>query len=446
MSLKARRELAEAVERSGLIPPSSAGVVLVSGGPDSACAAAGVAAVCGSERITGLHLNYGLREDSGEDEETCRALCETLGIPLEVERPSLGEGNVQALARDARYAAAEALADRLGADWIATGHTRSDLAETVLYRLAVSPGRRALLGMPTRRGRIVRPLLGLSRARTSQLAEAAGLPFRDDPSNLDPRYARNRIRHQLMPLLRGLSPAAEENIAETVAELAEDAGVVDRLVEDALAAAGAASGVTMISTEELAGLDPAIRRLVLRALAERAAGGPVPLGAGRAEAIWRLARTATGGELDLGEGLYCVCEAGHVLFRLGSALEPIPASLQVPGRCRFGEWELRADLRPAPVESAGPELATLDAGALGPRLEVRSWREGDRMRPLGLGGSKSVQDLFTDAKVPRSLRRTLPVVTAGDRIAWVAGVAVSDEFKLTEESSEVAVLTARTVE
>jgi tRNA(Ile)-lysidine synthase len=131
-----------------------------------------------------------------------------------------------------------------------------------------------------------------------------------------------------------------------------------------------------------------------------------------------------------------------IRFVADAELEPKPAQLAVPGRCRFGRWEVRAELQPGPREAAGPDVATLDAAALGDRVEVRCWREGDRMRPLGLDGSKSLQDLFTDSRVPRSLRHSLPVVAAGERIAWVAGVAVSEEFKLGPDSDRVAVLTA----
>jgi tRNA(Ile)-lysidine synthase len=115
----------------------------------------------------------------------------------------------------------------------------------------------------------------------------------------------------------------------------------------------------------------------------------------------------------------------------------------VPGTCRVGRWEVRAELHPVPVEPAGPDLATLDAEALGDRLEVRTWRHGDRIRPLGMDGTKSLQDLFTDRGVPRSARHDLPVVVAGGRVAWVVGVAVSDEFKLAPSTRTVAVLTAR---
>jgi tRNA(Ile)-lysidine synthase len=438
--------LAEVVRESALIEPASRGVALLSGGPDSACLAAGLAGAIGAEWVTGLHLNYGLRDDSGEDEAACRALCEGLGIELRVENPKLEAANVQGAAREARYAAAERLRARLGAGWIATGHTRTDLAETVVYRLACSPGRRALLGLAPRHGYVVRPLLSLGRAETRDLAAQAGLSFHDDPSNADPRFARVRIREQVLPVLRELNPAAEDNLAATWAELAEEGEALDALAGEALEAAGAGPGNPAVQAERLAELHPALRRLALRALAERVALREVPLGPARAERIWRLASRPEGGEVELGGGLRAVCEAGLVRIVAGAEAEPQPAELNVPGSCRFGHWEIHAELAPGSVEPSGPEVATLDAAALRDRLQVRAWREGDRMRPLGLGGTKTLQDLFTDHRVPRSLRHRLPVVVSGERIAWVAGVAVAEEFKLSRDSERAAVLTASLAE
>lgn len=443
---EALRSLDRLARESGVIPEGSTGVVLVSGGPDSACAAAALAGLAEPGGLVALHVNYGLRAEADRDESTCRELCAMLRIDLRVERPGPLEGNLQAAARDARYALAERLRERVGADWIATGHTRTDLAETVLYRLAASPGRRSLLGLPARRGRIVRPVLGAERAETRALASAAGLPFADDATNLDPRFARNRIREQALPALRSVSEAAERNIAETRTELAEEAAVLERLVAEALDSAGASgSGQTAaVPAEALELVEPAVRRLALRELAERAAGREVALGRERAARIWRQARDPEGGIVELGDGLRAVCELGTVRFEVDRPEEPPdPVRLQVPGRVRFGHWEVRAELHPPPVTPSGPELATLDAGALGRELTVRAWREGDRMRPLGLGGTKTLQDLFTDSKVPRSMRGRLPVVCAGGRVAWVAGVAVADEFKITRAAREVAVITAR---
>lgn len=443
---EALAELLRSVEATGLIGRGSDGVVLVSGGADSACLAAAATALCGPEHVYGVHVNYGLREDSDADERAARALCAKLRIDLHIERASLGEGNVQARAREVRMVAAEALRSRLGAAWIATGHTRSDLAETFLYRLAVSPGARALLAMPPRSGRVVRPLHRLSREQTRVIARAAGLPFSDDPTNRSSIYARNRIRLEVLPLLEQIGPEVERNIADTHAEMLEEAALLTGLADDVIAGAGAADGLP-IRHEELALLEPALLRLVLRRLAERVAEGrPVRIDRRRAQELLELAATAEAGSLDLGRGLRAIGEAGTLRFAVGTeqALAG-PVALTVPGSARFGEWELRAEIRDGSHPPAGPELATLDLDLLGDELVVRAWREGDRIRPLGLGGSKSLQDLFTDSGVPRSLRRRLPVLVSGERVAWVAGVAVSEEFRLEPGSRRAAVITARAV-
>lgn len=442
-------ELAACARGSGLIDRASTGVVLISGGPDSACTAAAVAAVAGVESVHALHVNYGLRGSAERDERRCRDLCALLRIDLHIERvdPACLQGNLQAAARRLRYGAADRLRIRTGSDWIATGHTRTDQLETTLYRLASSPGSRALLGLGERSGRVIRPLISLTRMQTRQLASAASLPFADDETNADPRFARNRIRAEVIPTLEGVNSAAQANAAETRAELAEEAALLERVVLDSLEAAGCPAGGVSVRAHALAGFSPALRRLSLRTLAERALGRTVALGRERAKAITELAQKPEGGLIELAGGARAVCEAGMVRFEVATGVDaaPVPeaVSLSVPGRARIGEWEIRAELHPAPVEPAGPGLATLDASSLGAELQVRTWREGDRIRPLGMDGSKSLQDLFTDAGVPRSDRSRLPVITAGDRVAWVAGVAVSDEFRLGSGSDRVAVLSLR---
>ena len=438
---KALSALARAVRDSGLLAEGSRGVALVSGGADSAALAAGLVEVLGPDGVLALHLNYGLRESAGGDEETCRELCGRLETELVVERPSLEGGNVQAQARDARYAAAEGLRRERRLDWIAAGHTRTDLAETVLYRLATSPGRRALLGLPARRGSLIRPLLGLRRDQVRALVSEAGLPYADDPTNEEPLYARNRIRNEVLPVLGEIGPEAEATIAETQAELGEESEVLDRIASDFLAETGA-EGAGAISRESLAPLEPALRRLALRALAERATGVSVPLGRSRAAQIWRLLAEPEGGVIELGGGVEARVEHGHVRFAAGSPEELGESVLSIPGVCRFGPWEVRAELEAGVPAADGPDLAVLDPDAVGGSLVVRGWREGDRMRPLGLGGSKSLQDLFTDRKVPRSLRHALPVVASGERIAWIAGVAVSEEFVARPGAERAAVLSA----
>ena len=447
MKEEALSELADVIRSSGLIDPGHAVVVMISGGPDSACAAAGLARALGPAHVHALHVNYGLREGADDDVAVCRRLCAALRIDLHVERAKAEDGNLQAEARRVRYDAAERLRARTDSRWIATGHTRTDAAETTIYRLAASPGSRALLGLPPRNGRVVRPLLALDRERTRELAVAAGLPFADDESNADETFARNRIRARVLPELRELSPAAERNIAETRAELREEAELLERVVLEALDAAGAGAGAVAIHADALADSEPGLRRLALRALAERAAGRAVPLGRERAAEIMRLAADPEGGTVELGGDLVAHCEGGFVRFEASEAeAAPQPAALTLPGRVRIGDWEVRAELHPGPVEPAGPELATLDAASLAGRVEVRTWRDGDRIRPLGMEGSKTLGDLFADRDVPRSLRHRLPVVTVNGDVAWVAGVAVSEDFRLAPETQQVAVLTARVLD
>ncbi len=444
---EALAELADAVRAGGLIEPGSAAVVMISGGADSSCLAAGLAHSLGADAVHASHVNYGLRDGAAEGEAACRRLCGLLRIDLHVERPGgLPPGNLQAAARAIRYDAAERLRTRSGAGVIATGHTLTDVAETTLYRLAVSPGSRALLGLAPRNGRVVRPLLNLDRERVRALATAAELPFADDETNEDPAFARNRIRREVLPVLREVNPAAEHNISETRVELAEEAELLDRVVLEALADAGADAGAVAIAIGATAGWEPGLRRLALRALAERAAGRPVPIGRRRAAEIERLASRPGGGTVELGGGLVAICESGFVRFRAATVdAAPAPVALRLPGRARVGSWEVRAELHPAPVDPAGPHLATLDAEALDGPVEVRTWRSGDRIRPLGMRGTKTLQDLFTDSGVPRSLRATLPVVTVGGEVAWVAGVAVSERFRLDPDTERVAVLSAQQV-
>jgi tRNA(Ile)-lysidine synthase len=420
----------EVARESGLIAEGQPLLVLLSGGGDSV-ALLDVALRLGA-RVSALHVNYGLREGSGDDEAFCRGLCAELGVGLVAEQVALtGEGNVQERAREARYA----LAERLAPGDYAAAHTATDQAETVLYRLAVSPGSRALLGMEPRRGRLVRPLLRATRDELRSYLHARGLEWREDPSNADRRFARARVRHDVLDALRELSPAAEQTIAETALQLREEAEVLRSAADEALEELG---GGPAVSLADLRGLSPALARLVLRGLAESAEGGPRSLSRGEADAILGLAGARGGTRtLDLGGGLRAVSEYGTLRFtRDPDAEPPQPASLPVPGRARFGDWELEA------LPGTAGDVSVAGA-ALGSEATVRAWRDGDRMRPVGVGGSKSLQDLFTDRKVPRALRRTLPVVEAGGEIVWVAGVALDERFAAPEGDPAAVGLSAR---
>lgn len=331
---------------------------MLSGGRDSVCLLDVAVALCGAERVWALHVNYGLRPEADADERHCRELCEQLGVPLEVVRVGGREqqsGNLHAWARELRYRAAEELADRVqasvgedgvtdegGGDGVfdlgvararvcaraclATGHTSTDQVETILYRLAASPGRRALLGMAQCEGRLVRPLLSVSREQTAAYCRERRLAWREDVSNDDPRYARARVRHGLLQALGEVHPAAASNVLRTAELLREESELLDGLVHAEL------GENACISVERLRRLPVALQRLIVIHLAEGAAGALVPQAGERVGELLALADRGGRAELHVGGLVAAVVEDGTLSFVKIAPREQRPAREPRPSR------------------------------------------------------------------------------------------------------------------
>jgi tRNA(Ile)-lysidine synthase len=300
-------ELHEVVRGSRLFARDRPVVAMLSGGRDSTCLLDVVVALLGAEAVQALHVNYGLRAEAEEEERRCRALCETLGVQVSVlsaaEDRGVGEGNLQAWAREVRYREGLRLAqERDGL--LATGHTADDQVETILYRLAASPGRRALLGMVAVEGRLIRPLLGLARKDTTAYCEQRGLAYADDASNADTRFARARVRHELLPALRAVHPAAESNVLRTAALLREETELLDELVQRELQAG------SFVAMARLREMPPALARLVVVRLAEQATGAYVPQAGNRVSELLALDRRSGRAELHVGGRAGAVIEDG----------------------------------------------------------------------------------------------------------------------------------------
>jgi tRNA(Ile)-lysidine synthase len=298
----------EQVIADGLLAPGRPVVVMYSGGRDSTCLLDIAVRVAGAPAVSALHVNYGLRAGADADERHCAELCERLAVSLDVRRPvrPAETGNLQAWARDQRYAASTELARARGAT-VAAGHTRSDQVETILYRLASSPSRRALLGMRPRDGLLVRPLLQFTREETGAYCTERELRWRDDVTNDSDAYARNRIRRELVPALERAHPAAQVNVLALAEILRDEADVLDGLVDSVL------DGRQQIELAALRALPPALARLVVQRLADGAIDGPAAGAARRTDEIAALSGHGTAA-LDLPHGVRANVRDGVLTF------------------------------------------------------------------------------------------------------------------------------------
>jgi tRNA(Ile)-lysidine synthase len=311
----------ERVRSTALLQAGRSVLVMLSGGRDSVCLLDVAVALCDPAAVRALHVNYGLRAGADGDEHHCRTLCRTLGVELHVERarrddadapdtPAEGEPagetvprNLQAWAREVRYAVARELA-RGDDALIATAHTASDQVETILYRLAASPGRRALLGMRASDRGVVRPLLSLTRAQTASYCEQRDLSWREDESNEDLRFARARVRTGVVPALRSVHSAAEANVLRTAELLREESELLDELVDERLGAR------SVIALDELAALPAALARLLVIRLAEDVAGTYVPQAGVRVAEILALGAHGAPAQVHVGAGVAAVVHGG----------------------------------------------------------------------------------------------------------------------------------------
>jgi tRNA(Ile)-lysidine synthase len=406
-------------------------LALVSGGPDSVALLRALVGIGGEPVV--LHVDHGLRGDgSREDAKFVRELCEKLGVRCEVRSIKLKEGpNLQERARDERYRIAEDVADARSLSTIAVGHTADDVAETVLMNLARGTGLRGLAGIPPVRGRLVRPLIERTRREVIGYLASLDQPYRTDPTNLTGKYARNRVRLEVLPVLEELYPGAARNLARGAALAREDLEVLEDLAAEIVEKRGAEVVIP------LGALHPVLRRYAVRRAYSMLLPETPPLGSALVEAVLELEGEGTR-MLDLPGGVVASARAGEEIS-LYPRVDPFAGEEELRvGENYFAGWRISARevSRYEPEDAARAEVAYLDA-ARGP-YRVRMAREGDTIRPLGLGGTKRVLRAMMDRKVPKDLRRRTPVVvSAGGEVAWILLGELGEEFKMDEATERM---------
>ena len=429
-------------------------IVGVSGGPDSITL---LDLLCRLRKDRGVelrvaHLNHRLRgPESDGDAEFVAAFASQCGLPYhggseDVAELSRRKGySLEEAARIARIEFLEAVRQQTGSNRIALGHTRSDQAETFLLRLLRGSGRRGLGAIrPLRDDVWVRPLLGVTRSQVGAYAAYRSLEVRQDSSNRDPRFVRNRIRLDLLPHLAGTyNPAIERILTQTAEVLQSEEELLDDLTRKAVQKAVCHSGKwkIVLDAPRVFGYHISIQRRACRSALLLLESGPDAISFGAVERIIRLSRQSCG-TVQVAADLSVHRDSNWLIFS-----RPIPdfqAPVQLGGTTGIPTLgaTLRGRIRPVQevrsrLRGFGPGRACFDIDRLDHPLILRNRRPGDRFHPFGAPGTRKISDFLIDVRIPRPLRDGVPLLLCGDTVLWVVGLRTAQPFSVTDRTKRV---------
>ena len=471
------------IERHHLLPEAGEIVVGVSGGADSLCLLHLLHRLCGpGKRYPGLrlqvaHLNHKLRGEAGtRDAAVVARIAAGWELPVtigEVDVPALARQERRSLEDTARAARYRFLRQVAQGQPIAVAHHADDQVETLLLHWLRGAGLAGMVGMLPRQQNIIRPLLEVSHAETVAYCRRHGIVPVEDASNTDPHFLRNRIRHELLPLLESLNPGIRATLLRAADVMRIDAGWIKEQIDACWLDIVIAEHDTNIrlSLGALLVLPLSIQRHLLRRVTARLCAGQSPLELRHYMLIEDLLHRKNTGErlvLDLPHRLLIAREADQVLFerlQIDVAKQPLPvqeensaALLPIPGRTPVPgtSWLAVAETLPGEllqeVRSAlsredwsavwqllppTSDAAYVDADVVGTSLEVRVRRPGDRMQPLGMAHEKKVQDVLVDKHVARADRSRIPLFLSAFHSVWLAGVCLDDRVRLTSKTRRI---------
>ena len=399
--------LLEGILRSDLLASGDRVLVAVSGGPDSTSLLIALHEL--GFHVAAAHFDHALRAGSEGVADQVGALCTRLDVPLVTARRDsvMPRGSVQAAARALRYEFFERARSEVSADVVALAHTADDVVEGAVLHLMRGCGLSGLRGMPARRGFYVRPMLNVWRREVVEFLQPRGVVAYEDPANVDVQFARARVRHQILPALERDSPG----IGRRFLAVARQAAALQEVVEKQ---AGARLGEGEITRWNLAAMPEPVATELIKGMYTNAGGRLPALSRSHVSSMLRLASGVSGGRgVDL---------PGGRRFRIVGDLMQIYATKD--SRAQGGN---APQLEVKPCDGCHDLSAAHLKAGLDVRLGFR--RPGLRMRPAGGRGSRKLQDILVDARVPREDRDSYPLVFAGDRLAWVPGIAVDSDLQ-----------------
>ncbi len=478
------KSVVASIEQDQLFPAHSTIIVAVSGGADSLCLLHLLHQLCGPGRrypdvhLHVAHLDHQLRsETSARDADAVARIAKSWQLPI-----TLGVVDVATLAREeqrsleeaarvARYRFLRAVARSLPAPTrIAVAHHRDDQVETLLLHWLRGGGIASMVGLQPRQQDIIRPLLSVTHTETLAYCQQHQLTPLEDESNTDPRFLRNRVRHELLSLLESLNPGIRTTLLRNAEVLQVDATWIEEQVDAAWSTVVTAEQPTFISMQRgaLLALPLSLQRHLLRRVSARLAGGQSPLELRHYKLLESMLQQPTS-VLNLPGQLSAICRGGNLIITLNNdsprqrvarsllydneeVVLPIPARIAVPGTpwiacAEVVSGALLQAVREALQREDWPEVwrvlvtnryvVYVDAASVGAALRVRTRRAGDRMHPLGMTHEKKIQDILVDRHIARAERERIPLFFSAAHCVWLAGIAIDDRVRLSSTTREI---------
>lgn len=451
------------IQRHHLMAPGDTVVVAVSGGPDSVC----LLHVLNTLRsMLGIkfhaaHLDHQIRgAESKADALYVVKLAKKLGIPTTIEKRDVKtyrkehKISLEEAAREVRYDFLAEVAGNIGAACVAVGHTQNDHVETILLHLIRGTGTRGLFGLQPvtaqqisgKKLKVVRPLLEISREDTVAYCARHRLHPRLDATNLSMTPLRNRIRLELLPLLKDYNPQAMTALLRTSRLAGDDIAFLEGEAKRLWRRVARKQDESIIlDKESLHKQHSSLQRYLLRLAIENLVGNLKDIEARHIEEMLEALNKPAGKRINLPYGLtFTIDYDRYVLAKDILSLSPFPALtgeylLKIPGRTIIPGWQIQADVISPDkrISSDDNFKAQLDLSASGKKLTVRARKRGDRFQPLGMKESKKLTDFMLDSRIPRGWRPHVPIICAGDKILWVVGYRIDESAKVTVKTEQV---------
>lgn len=446
-------KLRKTIDRFELLKKGDRVLVAVSGGPDSVALLYGLLSLKPEFdlKIYVAHLNHKLRGDeSDEDEKFVRKLADRLKLEffskrIDVKKEAKNKKlSIEECAREIRYDYLQKLADRIKADKIATGHQADDQAETFLMRLLRGAGGTGLSGIPSKRGKIIRPLIQIKREVIEKFLKDNKIASRVDSSNYLTDYFRNKIRLSLLPQIKeNFNPNIIDVLNRTGDIISHQQEYIEKTSEQLLSDIGIRKrNKIILDLEKFAGYDICLKREMIRLCVKGLKGDLNQVTFDSVERALELAdQNRSGKKIKLANKIWMEISKNELVCYEEEARRELDFPIVLPGKVEFKDWGIKVAgelLRSGSQRflTKNQNIAFLDWGKLQKPFHLRNRRKADRFKPLGMKGTKTIADFFVDAKLPHHQRDDVPILTSKGKIVWVVGYRISDEFKVTDKTKE----------